>query len=360
MNGKYRVLIGTFLLSLFFIVFSSLTRVGNFFFTEGTFSSYENDTIEFAIPAGWPQPKYDFKKNPLTTNGIELGRLLFYDPILSADSSTSCASCHLQFTNFTHVDHALSHGIYGRKGTRNTLSIMNLAWSTSFMWDGGVNHLEVQPLAPIESSFELNSSLTEIISKLKRSITYLEKFKQAFGPDAEITGEYILKSLAQYMLTLNTYNSKYDKVMRGEDGAAFTEPEQHGYELFKTHCSSCHTEPLFTNNGFANNGLEPDPYLNDGGRIKITGKKEDSLKFKVPSLRNIEVSYPYMHDGRFKNLQMVIFHYNDDIHHTINLAKELKKPMNLSENDKRDLIFFLKTLTDNQFLKDPSIGFPKY
>jgi cytochrome c peroxidase len=352
-------LFGSFLVLASGLVFSSW-HVSSGWLGDGSITDYSNDTVEITVPEGWPYPTYDFSKNPLTTNGIELGRALFYDPLLSADSSTSCASCHLQYTNFTHVDHSLSHGIFGRKGTRNTLSIMNLAWSTSFMWDGGVNHIEVQPLAPIESSFELNSSLTEIIAKLKRSSGYADKFKRAFGAGADITGEYILKALAQYMLTLNTYNSKYDKVMRKEEGFAFTEAEQHGYELFKQHCASCHTEPLFTNNGFANNGLAPDPYLNDGGRIKITGRTEDSLKFKVPSLRNIEVSYPYMHDGRFRNLQMVIFHYNDDIHPTINLADQLKKPMNLSESDKNHLLFFLKTLTDTEFLKNPALGFPKY
>lgn len=322
--------------------------------------SNTNDTIRIQIPEGWPKPVYDFKKNPLTKNGIELGRKLFYDPILSEDSSTSCASCHLQYTNFTHVDHALSHGIYGRKGNRNTLSIMNVAWSKSFMWDGGINHVEVQPLAPIESSFELNSSLKEIIAKLKRSKTYSSMFKRAFGEKAEITGEFFLKAIAQYMLTLNTFNAKYDKVMRKEKGIAFSPNEANGYKLFKKHCSSCHTEPLFTNGGFENNGLEPDTMLKDGGRIKITRLLTDSLKFKVPSLRNVEVSYPYMHDGRFRNLQMVVFHYNDDIHKTVNLAKPLQKPMNLTESQKRDLVYFLKTLTDHEFLRDPALGFPKY
>lgn len=318
----------------------------------------ENEQVQLVLPQGWPQPTYDFKKNPLTKKGISLGRYLFHDPILSKDSSTSCASCHLQFTNFTHVDHALSHGIQGLKGTRNTLALMNLAWSKNFMWDGGINHLEVQPLAPIESKFELASSLPEIIEKLKHSPKYIQRFKEAFGATTEITGEYFLKALSQYMLTLQTYNSKYDKVMRRDSGINFTESEASGLKLFRQYCASCHTEPLFTNNSFENNGLAPDTFLRDGGRIKITKLLQDSLKFKVPSLRNIEVSYPYMHDGRYKNLQMVLFHYSNDIHNTINLSSQLKNSLNLNEQNKKDIIAFLKTLTDNNFLRNPELGFP--
>ncbi len=318
-----------------------------------------NDTLRIVIPEGWPQPVYDFAENPITREGYELGRKLFYDPLLSLDTTISCASCHLQFTNFTHVDHQLSHGIDGLKGTRNTLAIVNTAWIKNLMWDGGVNHIEVQPLAPIESAVEMNSSLAIILPRLKNSVYYREQFKKAFGENTEITSELFLKALAQYMLYLQSYNSKYDKVMRKEVDMKFTESEQRGYDLFKKNCSSCHKEPLFTNNSFENNGLEPDTFLNDGGRIKITHQKKDSLKFRVPSLRNIEVSYPYMHDGRFRNLQMVLFHYNDGISKTLNLSDKLKKPMKLTEQNKKDLIAFLKTLTDTDYLRNPEYGFPK-
>lgn len=317
----------------------------------------KNPIIKVDVPKGWPKPVHDFEKNPVTAQGFELGRKLFFDPVLSGDSTISCASCHLPYTNFTHVDHALSHGIGGLKGTRNTLAIMNVAWNKSFMWDGGVNNIEVQPLAPLESKVEMHSSLNTVLPRLKRSAWYVQKFKMAFGQQTEITGQLFLKALSQYMLALQTSNSKYDKVMRKEKGVSFTEAEARGLDLFRKNCSSCHTEPLFTNNSFENNGLEPDAFLKDGGRIKITHKESDSLKFRVPSLRNIELSYPYMHDGRFRNLQMVLFHYNDDVHQTINLSEKLKKPMGLTEQNKNDIIAFLKTLTDMDFLRNPEFTY---
>jgi len=310
-----------------------------------------NDTLKIVVPKGWPKPAYDFAKNPVTTKGFELGRKLFFDPLLSRDSTISCASCHLQFTNYTHVDHALSHGILGKKGTRNTLAIINAAWSKNFMWDGGVNNIEVQPLAPIENPVEMDSKLSDIVLKLNNSKKYREKFLQAFGSD-EITGQRVLKALAQYMVSIQSSNSKYDKVMRKEAGLSFNEREQKGLVLFRKNCASCHTEPLFTNNSFENNGLRPDSVLRDKGRANITRLKSDSLKFKVPSLRNIEVSYPYMHDGRFKNLQMVLFHYANDIHKSETLSPKLSKGLKLSEEDKNNLVAFLKTLTDEEFLHD--------
>jgi cytochrome c peroxidase len=311
----------------------------------------KNDTLKIVIPKGWPKPVYDFSKNPVTTRGFELGRKLFFDPLLSSDSTISCASCHLQFTNYTHVDHAVSHGIYGRKGTRNTQSIINTAWSKTFMWDGGINNIEVQPLGPIENPLEMDTKLDVIVEKLKRSKTFPAKFNSAFGSE-EITGQKVLKALAQYMVSIQSYNSKYDKVMRKEGGLEFNQYEKKGYALFKKHCASCHTEPLFTNGGYENNGLEPDSIFKDGGRIKITRVKSDSLKFKVPSLRNIEVSYPYMHDGRYRNLQMVLFHYTNAIHQSATLSPQLKKGIVLNEEEKNCVIAFLKTLTDETFLHD--------
>jgi cytochrome c peroxidase len=320
----------------------------------------DNDTLTFHVPDGWPEPTYDFEKNPLTTNGIALGRKLFYDDILSRDSTVSCAFCHLSYTNFTHIDHRLSHGIEDRIGTRNTLSIMNVAWQKTFMADGGVTNLDVQPLAPLTSSFEMDMDPDELIERLELSKVYPELFKRAFGEDAEVSGYYMFRAMSQFMLTLNTYNSKYDKVMRKEEGVHFTENEQKGLDVFRAKCASCHQEPLFTNGTFQNNGLAIDTNLNDGGRIKITKNLDDSLKFRVPSLRNIEVSYPYMHDGRYKNLQMVLFHYTNGIKESETLAPELKKGLELKEDDKRNLVMFLKTLTDVQFLRKKDHAYPRY
>ena len=319
------------------------------------FSFYTATPLYFEVPKGWPKPHYDFKKNPLTEAGFQLGRKLFYDPILSRDNTISCASCHLQATGFTHVDHELSHGIDGKIGTRNSLALMNLAWSKDFMWDGGVNNLEVQPLNPITSPLEMDETLEHVVQKLQESANYPELFKKAFG-SSKITGQYTLKALSQFVVMLKSSNAKYDKVVRKE--AVFTEQEQKGYDLFKNHCASCHQEPLFTSDKFEYNGLSIDLTLNDFGRMKMTQKKEDSLRFKVPTLRNIQFTFPYMHDGRFKTLMEVIKHYNSLTRNKL-LPKELAEPMNLSDHDRVDIIVFLKTLTDTEFLYNPKYGYPK-
>ena len=312
--------------------------------------------IYFDIPKGWPKPYYDFKNNPLTEEGFQLGRQLFYDPILSKDSTISCASCHLQATGFTHVDHALSHGIEGKIGNRNSLTLQNLAWSKKFMWDGAVNHLDVQPLAPITSLVEMDETLQNVVYKLQNSEKYKELFYYAFGTN-KVTGQLTLKALSQFLVMLKTSNSKYDKVMREEE--LFTDIEQKGYNLFKTNCASCHQEPLFSSDKFENNGLEIDTTLNDFGRIKYTQNPKDYLLFKVPTLRNIEFTYPYMHDGRFKTLTEVIKHYNSEIKTSKTLSKQLVKPMNLSDNERTELLAFLKTLTDKEFLFNSKYSFPK-
>ncbi|SFB28916.1 cytochrome c peroxidase [Flavobacterium swingsii] len=312
--------------------------------------------IYFDIPKGWPKPYYDFKNNPLTEEGFQLGRQLFYDPILSKDSTISCASCHLQATGFTHVDHALSHGIEGKIGNRNSLTLQNLAWSKNFMWDGAVNHLDVQPLAPITSLVEMDETLQNVVYKLQNSKKYKELFYNAFGTN-KVTGQLTLKALSQFLVMLKTSNSKYDKVMRKEE--LFTDIEQKGYNLFKTNCASCHQEPLFSSDKFENNGLEIDTTLNDFGRIKYTQNPKDYLLFKVPTLRNIEFTYPYMHDGRFKTLTEVIKHYNLEFKTSKTLSKQLVKPMNLSDNERTELLAFLKTLTDKEFLFNSKYSFPK-
>ena len=311
--------------------------------------------LYFKIPTGWPKPNYDFSKNPLSEEGFQLGRQLFYDPILSKDSNISCASCHLQATGFTHVDHSLSHGIDGKIGTRNSMTMMNLAWSKTFMWDGGVNHLDVQALNPITSSVEMNETLKNVILKLQKSDKYKSLFLAAFG-DENITGQRVLKALSQFELMLVSSNSKYDKVMRKD--ALFTDQEHRGYQLFKNNCASCHSEPLFTNGKYENNGIPLDTTLNDIGRQRITEKFEDYLKFKVPTLRNIQFTNPYMHDGRFLKLTEVIKHYNS-IKKNTNLPKQLQKLMNLSDNERVDLVAFLLTLTDNEFLFNKRFSYPR-
>ncbi len=328
------------------------------FFSGILLAFINNNNPLFSVPKGWTQPVYDFNNNPLTKEKIELGRILFYDPILSKDNTISCASCHLAQTAFAHIDHQLSHGIKGKIGTRNAPALMNLAWNTHFMWDGSVNHLDMQSLAPITHPDEMGEKMENVVAKLQKSARYTTLFKAAYG-DSIVTGEHTLKAISQFMLTLVSANSKYDKIGRGDKNVAFNPYELNGYKLFKTHCGSCHKEPLFSSNSFENNGLEPDTTLNDIGRMKLTNREEDAFKFKVPTLRNIEVSYPYMHDGRFPNLPMVLFHYTEGVHQSATLAKELKKKIILSETDKGDLIAFLKTLTDEDFLHNPDFQYAK-
>jgi len=319
----------------------------------------EQTVIPFKTPRKWPKPAYDFKKSPLTQEGFELGRKLFYDPIFSRDSTISCSSCHLQYTGFTHVDHAVSHGIDGKKGTRNSPVLINLAWNRSFHWDGGVNHIEVQALNPIKHPAEMDNTLEEVIKRLQRSTIYPALFEKAFGT-REITTARIMKALTQYELSLVSANSKYDQVMRKEKGVSFSEQEKNGLELFREHCAMCHSEPLFTNDFFASIGLPMDPQIKDVGRYGITNDPNDSLLFKIPTLRNIEYTFPYMHDGRFKKLKEVLQFYAEEIDTTArNLHPSLRQKILLSENERKDIIAFLYTLTDKEFLFNKRLSFPK-
>lgn len=310
----------------------------------------------FVKPKNWPDPIYHFNRNQLTKEKILLGRVLFYDPILSNDSTISCNSCHSPFNAFTHVDHALSHGIHDSIGTRNSPALMNLAWQNTFMWDGAINNLDMQSLAPISHPAEMASHINDVVKKLNRSKLYKKLFDDAYQ-DSIATGEKTLKAIAQFMLTIVSANSKYDKVMN--KNAEFTVQEQNGYQIFKKNCASCHTEPLFTNGTFANNGIGTDTVLNDIGRMKVTQRKEDAYKFKVPTLRNIEFSYPYMHDGRFKKLGEVLNHYSNGIKQSETLSGKLKSGITLSANEKVDLMAFLLTLSDKQFLFDSNFAYPK-
>ena len=314
------------------------------------------DNKIFIVPKGWLKPYYDFNKNPLSNNKIQLGRALFYDPILSRDNTISCSNCHSPYNAFAHVDHTLSHGIDNRIGTRNAPALMNLAWQSSFMWDGAINHLDMQALAPISNKDEMDETIANVVYKLQQSKIYPSLYKLAFG-DSIITGEHTLKAISQFLLTVVSSNSKYDSVMRKK--SEFTEQQLNGYYLFKKNCSSCHTEPLFTNLKFENNGLSVDTTLYDYGRINITHLKSDSLKFKVPTLRNIEYSYPYMHDGRFKRLSDVINHYTSGVQNHVNLSSQLQTPIELSSNEKVDLISFLLTLSDKHFIFNPDYSYPK-
>ena len=311
------------------------------------------DSFSFDQPSHFPKPVYEFTNNKLTKAGFELGRFLFYDPILSVDSSISCSSCHAQPHGFADHNIPLSKGVHGKFGPRNAPALMNLAWSPTFMWDGGVNHLEVQPLVPLTSEHEMGETMSNIVKKLNRNEFYRKKFKEAFGID-NITDQKLLHALAQFTSMLVSKNAKYDEVKLGK--ASFTENEQRGYEIFKSNCNSCHTEPLFTNYTYRNSGLEST--IVDIGVERVTQDPTDRGKFKVPTLRNVEFSYPYMHDGRFANLKEVVKFKTNGIQISPTTDPLLLNGLPLTESDQSDLISFLKTLSDFSYIGNSKYAEP--
>lgn len=311
--------------------------------------------IQLKIPKGFPVPSYSFKNNKPDPAVFMLGRKLFYDPILSKDSTISCQSCHQRVAAFAHIDHSLSHGINARIGNRNVPSLQNLIWKTTYMWDGGVNNLEVQPVNPITNPAEMGETLQGVIFKLKKSKEYSALFKRAYH-DTIINSERLLKSLAQFTGLMISAGSRYDKYIAGKD--TFSMQEKSGLSLFRAKCAGCHKEPLFTDNSYRNNGLPPDTSLNDTGREKISGMDADKYKFQVPGLRNIELTFPYMHDGRFKKLKDVLNHYSENGRYTNGADPELNKIGTLSDKEKKDIIAFLITLTDKEFINDKRFADP--
>lgn len=328
-----------------------------FLFFAGIFAckkEFIEGLVGFKKPSNFPEPVYHFNTNTVTKDGFELGRKLFYDPILSANNTISCGSCHIQTSAFTHHGHVASHGIFDRIGTRNSPPIMNLAWNNSFMWDGGVVDLDLQPIAPITSHVEMDESMANVLNKLRSSPKYPSLFKSAYGTE-EISSASFLKALSQFMVMCISSNSKYDSVMRNEGGKSFTAVEQQGYLLFKQKCNSCHKEPLFTDNNFRNNGISVSS-INDEGRYLITSNDMDKYKFKVPTLRNVAYTSPYMHDGRFFTLNAVLDHYTSQVQDTPNLDPLLqaggRRGISITDDEKVKLISFLKTLDDRNFLID--------
>ena len=317
---------------------------------------YQNLPIYFQKPANFPDIAYDLSNNPLTEKGFELGKKLFYDGRLSSDGVVSCGFCHIQADAFTHHGHTFSHGVGDNIGTRNTPPIQNLAFQTAFMWDGATTHLDLQPIIPLTSPIEMNGNFTQIVAMMKADPVYVKLFKQAF-PDGQINSENMLKALGQFMVLTVSSNSRFDKYRRNEAGGTLTQDEVEGYAIFNQKCASCHATDLFTDNSFRNNGLSINPQINDMGYYRVTELQQDKYKFKVPSLRNIEKTAPYMHDGRFYTLEAVLNHYSNGVQNTPNLDASLTTNGNLgiplTTTEKTKIIAFLKTLTDHQFLTDP-------
>ncbi|WP_344924582.1 cytochrome-c peroxidase [Aquimarina addita] len=315
----------------------------------------ENPLLEFTVPANFPEPSYNISLNPPTKKGFELGKKLFYDGKLSSDGVISCGFCHLQDFAFTHHTHIVSHGVDGALGTRNAQPLHNLAFMNEFTWDGAASHLDLQPIIPITAAVEMNETFASVITKLEETPEYVELFAAAFD-NQQISTDNILKALSQFTIMMISANSKYDKIERNE-GTVFTDDEAAGLELFTAKCASCHSGTLFTDQSYRNNGLSIDPQYNDVGRNRVTGLASDLYKFKVPSLRNIELTFPYMHDGRLKTLEDVLNHYNTGIVDSETLDPIFKNAtstigISLSEIEKQQIIAFLKTLTDDTFLND--------
>jgi cytochrome c peroxidase len=313
-----------------------------------------NDNWKFITPSSFPAPIYSFEGNTSSRSKFVLGRYLFYDPILSLDSSISCATCHAQAHSFADHNIPFSIGVGGIVGTRNAPSIFNMAWSPSFFWDGKVINMNMFSMHPILNPVEMKEDTAHLFEKLNRNSFYINQFKKAYNI-SRITPKYLQLALSQYMAFVISANSKYDQVKAGKE--AFTPNEKEGYELFLNHCVQCHKEPLFTDYSFRNNGL--DSISKDQGRYNVTKMESDKGKFKVPTLRNIEFTYPYMHDGRFSSIMDVLNHYNSEVKNHPNLDTSLKKNINLSITDKKNIMKFLFTLSDFSLIGDTLIAEPK-
>lgn len=312
--------------------------------------------LQQTIPAGFPAPAYKFEDNPLTEEAFQLGRKLFYDGRLSRDSAFPCSSCHQQIAVFGTYEHDRSHG-YGMSHTlRNAPPLFNLAWQKELHWDGRFKSLFSEAAQPIQAHNEMAENFFTIIFRLGSDTQYTNMFRAAFGSPV-VTEQRILQSLAQFTGTITSSESRYDRFKRGD--VTFTVSELNGYQLYQTNCATCHPEPMFTDYSFRNIGLPVDPELNDYGRMRVTGQHEDSLKFKVPSLRNVNLTANYMHDGRFNTLMQVLNHYSSGVQNSPTLDPLLTNKIPLTPTEKTDLFAFLKTLSDSSMLHDPRFSKPQ-
>jgi len=306
------------------------------------------------IPEGLP-PMNIPSNNPLTVEGVALGKRLFYDPILSGDNTQSCASCHLQEYGFTDPNQ-FSTGITGEQSPRNAMPLINLGWQTKFIRDGGANGMESQDLAPITNPIEMHETMANAIAELNAHPEYPDLFKAAFG-SSQVTSQNIMRAIAQFERILISGNSKYDQYMRGE--ALLTAQELNGKTVFedmdKGDCVHCHSMgSTFSDFEFRNTGL--DSISVDEGRYLITLNESDKGKFKTPSLRNVELTGPYMHDGRFQTLLECVEHYNTGFHYSANLDPNLYFAVKgrMTQQEMEDVVAFLKTLTDMEFVNNPA------
>jgi cytochrome c peroxidase len=306
--------------------------------------------ISFTVPPGFPQPRYNFSANPLSEEGFQLGKKLFFDGRLSADGNFACASCHQPVAAFTTFEHDRSHGYNNSHTLRNAPGLFNLAWLNEYNQDGSSKTLEDVYRKHITSPTEMGETIPGVVAKLTADADYKRLFRAAFG-DEKVTENRLYKALSQFVTNLVSATSKYDKVKKGE--ASFTIEEQNGYAVFQAKCATCHAEPLFTDFSYRNNGLEPDPGLNDHGRMRVSGNSADDFKFRVPTLRNAEFTSYYGHDGRLSVFRMMIRHYRTTITPSATLDPLLTNGIPLTTQQEDQLVAFIRTLSDSTFLNNP-------
>jgi cytochrome c peroxidase len=306
------------------------------------------------------------RDNPVTDAGATLGRVLFYDTRLSASNTTACGSCHHQSRAFADT-RRFSKGHEGKETDRNAMALVNLRYYPRgrFFWDERAKTLEEQVLMPIQSKTEMGQDLDKLVAVLTADQKYPELYKKAFG-DAEITPQRTARALAQFLRSMVSYQSRYDEGLAEarsarEDFDNFTAEENRGKSLFLANCATCHLpqgqEAHFFMTRPLNNGLDADFRNADGGVGDVSLKSAELGLFKSPSLRNVELTAPYMHDGRLATLEAVIDHYNRDVRNHPNLDGRARRP-NLSRGEKAALVAFLKTLTDTKFISDPKFSDP--
>ena len=320
--------------------------------------------VALTIPKGLPPLPAAF--DTVNVEMLDLGRHLFYDPILSGDSTQSCASCHRQEHGFSDPNR-FSKGISGAEGVRQSMALINLVYSQHFMWDGRHASLESQAGEPVENPIEMNITWNEALQRLNRHSQYPDRFGKAFGTRTA-TRERATAAIAQFIRTLISGKSKFDLAQQNGSGVFFTEEELRGKEVFNTevgNCYHCHGGVLATNNNFGNNGLDAvgDFFgFADKGLGNFTKDANDNGMFRIPTLRNIEMTAPYMHDGRFATLEEVINHYSEGIQSSPTLhpiiGSESPGGVHMNEADKAALLACLKTFTDTSFLNNPNYASP--
>jgi cytochrome c peroxidase len=303
----------------------------------------------FVIPNSFPRPPYLFDDNPITEEGFQLGKKLFYDTLLSDDHEISCGSCHQQIAGFGTYQHDRSHGVHHSHTQRNAPVLFNLAWYPYFHWDGEYRKLTDEFSQPLLGHVEMGMDFARIMEYLETNNDYKQRFTNVFRIK-KISPEFVMKALAQFVGSFVSCNSRYDRYMKNEIN--FTAQEIRGLTLFTDKCASCHKPPLFTDFSFRNNGISYDTALKDIGRMRLTGSSQDSMTFRVPTLRNCYISSNYMHDGRYGTLHQVIDFYRRDMVRRPSLDPLLKNGVSLSDAQATDLFEFLRTLTDTSFLND--------